>query len=298
MSIQIQNLGKIFPDKKVAVKDLNITFKKNKITGLIGFNGSGKTTTFNLLVDFLDKTTGKIIFDGIELNSKNKKEFYKIKETISYLSAEAETKNSTKAISHLYSIAFLYNVPKKEAYNKIIKLSKRIEFMEFLQKPIKSLSKGNQQKIKVISALLNPKLKYLFLDEPFDGLDPIMVEKIKKIFLEIKEVTMIITSHRMEVIQTMCEEFYVLKEGILIDSKKTSDLTISISINKEVPISIFKDLKCILSIKKEADKINIIADNIQSFKLINAIAIKSSKFLYCSLEKKNIAQTVFEGYGV
>ena len=291
MSIRIENLSKVFPDGKKALDNVSITFKKNKITGLIGFNGSGKTTTFNVLTNFIEKHGGNVTINDQPITREILTKF-------SYLAAGAEPKNPTKVRSHLRSIAFLYEVKKEDADKKIDSLAKRMDFTEFINKPIKSLSKGNQQKIKVISALLNPKMEYLLLDEPFDGLDPIMVEKIKAIFLELKGVTTILTSHRMDVVNAMCEEFFVLKEGILVDSRRTDDETIIIEVNKEVPVVEIKKLKTVMSVTTKNGKHTIIANDINAFKEINKKLIASPKYVYSSLKDKDVASSVFEGYGV
>ena len=287
MSIVIKNLTKTFDDGKKAIDNVSMTFKKNQITGLIGFNGSGKTTTFNILANFIEKYEGKISIGGKDIDKKMLK-------TFSYLAAGAEPKNPMKVKTHLYSIAYIYGVSKSEADVIIAPLAEKMEFTDMLSKPIKSLSKGNQQKIKVIAALLNPKLEYLFLDEPFDGLDPIMVEIIKKIFMELKEVTIIITSHRMDVVQSMCKEFFVLKEGVLTDKRQTSDKTIIVEVNKEVPITAIKKMKCVISTKLVGNKNVIVIDDIKNFKTINKKLISSPKYVYSSIKEQNIADSVFK----
>ena len=288
MSIVIKNMSKTFKDGTQALKDITMTFKKNEITGLIGFNGSGKTTTFNILSNFIEKYEGDITIGGEKIDKAKLK-------TFSYLAAGAEPKNPMKVISHLHSIGYIYGLSKKEANLKIAPLAKEMGFTEMLTKQIKKLSKGNQQKIKVISALLNPELEYLFLDEPFDGLDPAMVETIKNIFLRLKDVTIIITSHRMDVVQSMCKEFFVLKDGILTDAKQTNDGTIIIEFNKEVPVSTINKMKCVLSTKVGKDKTTIVIDDIKNFKSVNMKLIASAKYVYSSIKEKNIAESVLKG---
>lgn len=291
MSIEIKNLSKIFPDGNQALKNVSISFQKNEITGLIGFNGSGKTTTFNIMANFIDKHEGDVLIDGRPIETKDMHKF-------SYLAAGAEPKNPIKVRTHLRSIAFLYKVKKHDADKIIDDLSKKMDFTDFVSQPIKSLSKGNQQKIKVISALLNPNMEYLFLDEPFDGLDPIMVNKVKEIFMALKNVTIILTSHRMDVVNSMCKEFFVLKEGKLIDSKRTDDPKIVIEVNIEVPTSEIKKMSGVVSVKQKDGKTIIVAKDIKLFKKINKKLITSPKYIYSSLRDKDVASSVFEGYGI
>ncbi|NQZ66151.1 MAG: ABC transporter ATP-binding protein [Mycoplasmatales bacterium] len=288
MSFKIDNLSKTFGNGTKALKNVTMNFQKNKITGLIGFNGSGKTTTFNILANFIEKHEGKFTVDGKPADKNFRKK-------LSYLAAGAEPKNPIKVIKHFYMIGELYGLSKDMVDEKVKPLAKKMDFTEMLNSPIKSLSKGNQQKIKVISSLLNPNMEYLFLDEPFDGLDPIMVEKIKKIFMDLKNVTIILTSHRMEVVQSMCEEFFVLKEGFLVDSRKTDDNRIFIRVNAEVNIDKILKMEFVQSVKKEKDYTTIIADDIKYFKDVNKELIKSKDYIYSSLRDKNIAESVFKG---
>ena len=290
MYIKMENVSKRFGKDILALDKVNIEFKKNKITGLIGFNGSGKTTSFNLLTNFIEKFSGKITIDGKFINSK-------IKQKISYLSAGAEPKNPMKVSTHLNEIASLYQIKRRKAKKIIYDLSQKMEFTEFLKKPIKSLSKGNQQKIKVITSLLNPELEILFLDEPFDGLDPINVDKIRQIFMDLKNVTIIVTSHRMNVVQKMCDEFYILKNGIVVDKKKIEEKIVWVAINKEVPISKIKKLDFILEVRETNKEILVSLQNIKDFKKLNNAIISLKTFLWCSLKEKNITETVFESYG-
>ncbi len=289
MSIIVKNLSKTFVEGNKALDDISIEFKKNQITGLIGFNGSGKTTTFNILSQFIEKYEGEVSFDGKPLDRE-------ILKTISYLSAGAEPKNPDKAISHLLYIARLHKLKKKDVMPKIEKLAKELDFTEFINTPIKKLSKGNQQKIKIISSLLNPNLKYMFLDEPFDGLDPIMVKKAAKLFTSLKGVTTLITSHRMEIVQEMCVEFFVLFNGVLIDARRTDDKTVRVSINKEIAVAKIKELKYVQSVKKLKDETIVIIDGMEDFKKLNKVLIKMPAFKYIGMKEKNVASAVFEGY--
>ena len=288
--ITIKNLSKVFGDKK-ALDNVSITFPSGQITGLIGFNGSGKTTTFNILSRFIEKYKGEILVDDKPIDRKTLN-------TISYLAAGAEPKNPMKVMTHLRDIASLYGVSKKDADVIIKKYSAKMDFDQFLNKPIKSLSKGNQQKIKVISSLLNPNMKILFLNEPFDGLDPLMVKKIEEIFLSLKDITIILTSHRMEVVQEMCAEFFVLKDGKLIASKRTDDESVMVSTNMETSMTPIKKLKYVKKIFERKGQRVILIESDKYSKELQILLLKDKKCTFTSLKDKNLAEEVFEGYGV
>ncbi len=290
MSLIIKNVTKVFDKKKVALNKVNLEFKKNEITGLIGFNGSGKTTLYNIILNFIEKHEGEVLLNNKPITKEDLRSF-------AFLGGGMDSKNATTSRKYLLSISDLYFTPKAEAQKAIEKLAKVMDFKENLDKPIKALSKGNQQKIKVIASFLNTKVKYLILDEPFDGLDPLMVDKIAKLYLKLKNVTIIITSHRMEVVQSMCNEFYVIKDGKIIDMKKVENDSIFVSVNAEVNISNVKKEKYILSIKKHEGKHLIEIKDINSYKKLTSILIKDKKYVYSTISEKNIAESVFLGYG-
>ncbi|MBX4209799.1 MAG: ATP-binding cassette domain-containing protein [Mollicutes bacterium PWAP] len=292
--IEIQNLDKKFEDKTHALKNISIKFPDNQITGLIGFNGSGKSTTFNIVSDFIEKYKGNVLFDGHPITMEDKR-------TISYLAAGAEPKNKTKSINQLIEAATLQGMNKKEAKILIENIAKKLEFTEYLKKPIGKLSKGNQQKVKIISTFLNPSVKYIFLDEPFDGLDPVMVEKVKAMYMDLhknKKISIIITSHRMDVVQSMVKEFFVLKKGILVDSKTNIEKNIFVKVNEKVKITPIKKLNFVKSAIKKENKILITIDKIENFKKLNKLLISDKEYIYSTIKEKNIAASVFKGENI
>ncbi len=288
--LTINNVTKIFNGKNKVLDNVSIKFKDNQITGLIGFNGSGKTTLYNIILQFIEEHNGSVLLNGKPITRQDLRLF-------TFLGAGSETKNSTVVKTYLLQIADLYFVSKKEAWKKIQKLALQMDFDQNLNKPIKSLSKGNQQKIKVIASFLNPYAKYIILDEPFDGLDPLMVKKIARLYIDLENVTIIITSHRMEVVQEMCKEFYVIKNGVIIDSKKVEENTIIVEVNKEVDTAKITDLDYVFALNKYGDKSFIEIKSIKYYKQLTKLLIKDKKYIFSTIKQKNIAESVFLGYG-
>lgn len=286
----MENVSKTYNKRIQALKNVNVEFKKNIITGLIGFNGSGKTTSFNIIANYIEDFKGKILFDGKPITDK-------IRKKISYLSAGAELKNPMKVKNHLYQIASLYKMSKRRAKEIMMPLAEKLEFSQFWDKPIKTLSKGNQQKIKVIATFLNPDTEILLLDEPFDGLDPIMVNKISNIFLNLKNKTIIITSHRMNVIQKMCKEFYILKDGVIIDKKEIDNNIVTVATNKEISLKTIKTIPGVINTMVNDQEILIEIKNMTYFKNLNKKLVNSKNYEFSTIREKNIAASVFEGYG-
>ncbi len=290
MSLQMKNITKNFKNIK-ALNDVSINFEENKIIGLIGFNGSGKTTSFNVLTNLIEKFDGQVTMDNKPFKEDD---FFKI----SYLSAGYEAQNDDSITRHLLYIGLAYGLNKDQTLKKINELNAVVQIQGDLNQKIKKLSKGNQQKIKLIAAFLNPNLKYLLMDEPFDGLDPIMIDKIKKFILTFKErVTIIITSHRMEVVDEMCDSFYILKDGLLVEHKNKNKInSITIITNLETDIKKLENIKEVLSIQKLKNEIWIEVDSIKSFKKINKILIEQTDYIWSSLHTRSLTEAVFERY--
>ena len=280
MSLQVSLVTKKFKDV-TALKQVSMDFHDNSITGLIGFNGSGKTTMFNILTNLIEDYRGAVT---ITENKKKRAITYADHATFSYMAAGSEPRNSDRVMQHFYYLGALHGLSRVNVRKNIADLVRILEFKKQLTWRVKSLSKGNQQKIKIISVFLNPRLKYLLLDEPFDGLDPIMVEKVSKFIQQKKQgLTIIITSHRMEVVDELCDRYYILRKGLLVESKNKDELQhdtkIMIAVNKEVPVEFIKNIPHVLDVLEKDRENIIIADNINFFKDIQQALATDSHYL-------------------
>ena len=202
----------------VAVNDLSFEVKDGCIFGLLGLNGAGKTTTFRMILGLLDDYTGNITLDGKHID-------YKISDKIGFLTEERSLLTKMTVLEQIIYYGTLKSIPKDEIIKRLDDLLARFEISEYKNKKIKELSKGNQQKVQFISAIINePKL--LILDEPFSGLDPINVELFKKVILELKKkgTSIIFSSHRMEHVELFCEELVVLVKGKSVLQGKLTDI--------------------------------------------------------------------------
>lgn len=204
--LKVEHVTKYYGDFK-AVDDLSFTVKPGEIFGLLGVNGAGKTTTFRMIMGLLEPNDGVITLDGKHID-------YSITDKIGFLTEERSllTKLTVKEQALFYGA--LKSMSDKEILEKLDKLLAKFEVTEYKDKKIKELSKGNQQKIQFILAIINnPKL--LILDEPFTGLDPFNVEMFKEEIIELaKKGSMIIfSSHRMEHVELFCKKLVVLMRG-------------------------------------------------------------------------------------
>ena len=215
--LKVENVTKYYGDFK-AVDKLSFTVNKGEIFGLLGVNGAGKTTTFRMIMGLLDKTEGNITLDGKEID-------YSVTDDIGFLTEERSLLTKLTVKEQAIYFGALKGMSDDLIIERLDKLLKKFGIEEYKNKKIKELSKGNQQKIQFITAILNePKL--LILDEPFAGLDPFNIELFKEEILDLskKGSIIIFSSHRMEHVELFCKKLVVLVSGKSVLSGNIKDI--------------------------------------------------------------------------
>lgn len=205
MSLKVNNVSKTFVNKK-AVENISFEINKPGVFGLLGTNGAGKTTTIRMLLGIITKDTGEITWNNKEVKRKNV--------NFGYMPEERGVYPKSKIFDQLMYFAELKGMSKKQATEAINKWAKRLNMEEYMQMTAEKLSKGNQQKIQFILAVMhNPEL--IVLDEPFSGLDPVNTEMLKEIILELvsEGKYIIMSSHQMNSIEEFCSDILILNKG-------------------------------------------------------------------------------------
>tara|TARA_Y100000748_G_C15401770_1_gene451801 strand:+ start:144 stop:881 length:738 start_codon:yes stop_codon:yes gene_type:complete len=217
--VEVKNLKKIYGSKE-AVKDISFTIKKDEILGLLGPNGSGKTTTIGMLLGLLKPTNGEVLIDGKKIE-ENRIEILK---KINFISPYIELPKKLTVKQNLIVYGKLYNV---------LNINKRIEYLveklrlsELLNRVTGELSSGQKNRVSLAKALINNP-SVLFLDEPTASLDPEIGDFVRT-FLENykreKKISILLASHNMNEVTRLCKSILMMKDGIIIDKGNPEEL--------------------------------------------------------------------------
>lgn len=238
MGLVLKNVSKTFVGKR-AVDNISFELNKPGVFGLLGTNGAGKTTTIRMLLGIIKKDSGEITWNGKVVDRKSV--------NFGYLPEERGVYPKTKIYNQLMYFAELKGMKKEEADEAIKNWAKKLRVEEYLDKPAEKLSKGNQQKIQFMTAVIhNPEL--LVLDEPFSGLDPVNTELLKNIIINlVKEGKYIIMSaHQMSTIEEFCSDILILNKGKTVikgNLKEIKDTYPANRVQIETNENIEKDIK-------------------------------------------------------
>ena len=215
--LEAKNLVKTFGDYR-AVDQLSFQINDGEIMGLIGQNGAGKTTTFRLILDFLRAEQGEVLWNGHQITEKE----YNL---IGYLPEERGLYPKVTIQDQLIYFARLRGKKKEEIEPKIDEWMEKFQVKGKKTDKVKSLSKGNQQKVQLIATLIHePKL--VILDEPFSGLDPVNAELLKDGIIELKEKgsCVIFSSHNMDNVEKICDHLIMLRDGQTVLNGKVHEI--------------------------------------------------------------------------
>lgn len=224
--LTIKNLTKRYGDK-VAVDNLSLEIKPGEIYGFIGHNGAGKTTTIKSCCGIIGFDEGEILINGIPIKEKP----LECKKIMAYIPDNPDLYDFLSGIKYLNFVADIYGISKEERKEKIKKYADMLEITDDLAETISSYSHGMKQKLALISALIHsPKL--IILDEPFVGLDPKAAHTLKGIMHEIctEGSSIFFSTHVLEVAEKLCDKIAIIKDGKLVVSGNTAEVTANASL--------------------------------------------------------------------
>ena len=241
MGLKIENVSKTFGNKLV-VDNISLELNKPGVFGLLGTNGAGKTTTIRMLLGIIKKDKGTITWNGKEVDRK--------KVNFGYLPEERGVYPKVKIMDQLKYFAELKGMDKEETIKSINKWAKKLKVEEYLEMPAEKLSKGNQQKIQFMTAVIHdPEL--VVLDEPFSGLDPVNTEILKNIIIDLvkKGKYVIMSAHEMHTIEEFCTDILILNKGKTVLKGNIKDIKKTYKANRVV-IETEEDITKIIEKKK------------------------------------------------
>lgn len=206
MGLTVEHINKWFGSFQ-AINDLSMDVRDGILFGFVGPNGSGKTTTMRMILDLLRPDSGQITWDGAAVSSVPRHEF-------GYLPEERGLYPRMEVQEQLLFLARLSGMSAEEALRGLDEWLERFQITAYRHKKVEELSKGNQQKVQFLAAILhNPTL--LIMDEPFSGLDPVNAAALKEAFLEMRQrgKTIIFSTHQLEQVEELCEDMLLINKG-------------------------------------------------------------------------------------
>ena len=219
---EIKNISKSF-NKKIVVNNLSISMNENKIYGLLGPNGAGKTTTFYIIAGLIKSDSGKIIFENKDISEMpmHKRSLHGIK----YLPQEPSIFQDLTVYENLYGLAELSYKTSNHIKEYVEKSIEDFNLKKILNLKGRQLSGGQRRKVEIARTLVaDPKI--ILLDEPFAGIDPIAVEDIQSILVNLKNsnIKVLITDHNVREALDICDESFVISEGKIIANGSKENL--------------------------------------------------------------------------
>lgn len=295
MGLSIKNVNKSYGNKKV-VDNINLEISKPGVYGLLGTNGAGKTTTIRMLLGILKKDSGEISWNGKEVKRKHV--------NFGYLPEERGVYPKVNIYTQLMYFAKLKGMKEDEADESIKYWMKKLEVEEYVNMTAEKLSKGNQQKIQFITAVVHdPEL--VVLDEPFSGLDPVNTEIMRNVILELvkKGKYIIMSAHQMSVVEEFCTDILILNKGKTVlqgnlkqikDTYKANKIYIS---TKQDINEYIKQLNLSVYLEKDNEYEVNIKDEKEGYELFNLLAKNNIEVDKFEIRKPSLHDIFIEKVG-
>ena len=293
--LKVENVTKYYDDN-LAVDNLSFEVNDGEIFGLLGVNGAGKTTTFRMILGLIDKNEGNITLDGKKID-------YSVTDKIGFLTEERSLMLKLTVKEQAIYYGTLKGMKEKDILKKLNYYLEKFKISEYKNRKIKELSKGNQQKIQFICAIINePKL--LILDEPFSGLDPLNVEDFMKVIREFRDkgTSIIFSSHRMEHVELFCEKLVILVKGKSVLSGSLKDIKKNyqkknIIIDASVDENILRSLKGVEEVNKVSNEFIVKIKSDKYIKTVFDYVKECDNVLKFSVEDASLNEIFVETVG-
>lgn len=295
MGLKVENVSKYF-DNKLVVDNISFEINEPGVFGLLGTNGAGKTTTIRMILGIIKKDKGEITWNEKAVDRKNV--------NFGYLPEERGIYPKSKIFGQLIYFAELKGMKTQEASEEIKYWMERLKIDEYQNMTAEKLSKGNQQKVQFITAILNnPEL--IVLDEPFSGLDPVNTELLKEVIIELvkKGKYIIMSSHQMTSIEEFCKDVVIINKGKTVLKGNLKEIKNSYPANR-LEINADKDITSYINeagmtIEKNIDnnyEIKIENEE-QAHSLMKTLVVQGVKLNKFELQKPSLNDIFIEKVG-
>lgn len=255
-----------------ALKGISFHLEEGQIVGLLGQNGAGKSTTMNIITGYLSATSGTVKIQGIDLLEQPKK----AKKLLGYLPEQPPLYEKMTVREYLQFVGELKGLKKNEAKQEATEVMEKTNLLEREQMLIKHLSKGYKQRVGLAQALVgNPPI--LILDEPMVGLDPNQIIEIRELIRSLAgKHTIMISSHILSEIETICDHIIILDEGTVVAKNETKRLELEHSNPKQLRLVVKGNKKEIHKILRESELVkryNLVSEvepGVYEFQVVSA----------------------------
>lgn len=229
--IEVKNLIKDFGKKRV-INDLSLNIRAGEIVGLLGPNGAGKTTTFYIILGLIKATSGDILLDDTSIHDLAM--YQRARLGIGYLPQDSSVFKKLTVKNNLTSIAETLPIDKKEQKEKVDSLLEDFGLVKIANQMAYTLSGGERRRLEIARSIL-PSPKFLLMDEPFSGVDPISISEVQKMVLKLKEknIGILITDHNVRETLKIVDRAYLVYDGTIL-SEGDSDYLINDPKNREL----------------------------------------------------------------
>ena len=242
--VEIKNLVKNYGNKN-AVDDISFTIKDGEIVGFLGPNGAGKSTTMNIITGYLSATSGTVTVNGFDIF----REPIQVKKQIGFLPEQPPLCIDMTVYEYL---SFVFDLKGCE-FNKrahLEEVMEKVKVLDVKDRLIKNLSKGYKQRVGIAQAIIgNPK--FIIFDEPTVGLDPVQIIEIRNLIRGLgKDHTIILSTHILPEVQSICDRVIIINEGRIIADEKTNDLNLLVGQSSKIKIKVAGPNKEVLNLLK------------------------------------------------
>jgi len=229
--LETKDLAKIYKDKRVVDK-VNISIKRSSIVGLLGPNGAGKTTTFYMMIGLIRPDEGNIILDGEEITGEPM--YLRARKGVSYLPQEPSVFRKLTVEENLLAV-MEGNFPSSEIKDKLKSFLAELGISHLAKQKALSLSGGERRRLEITRALVSEP-RFILLDEPFAGIDPLIINDIKMIIRRLKKrgIGIIISDHNVRDTLDVCDAAYLINHGNIVEFGTPEDI-----LNSEIARNVY-----------------------------------------------------------